>query len=163
MSFKYEISKFPTSGVNKLIATQGGAHIYNVTLTTDAWNGAIIKRGDWLDFDNYAEATATTFAGKVVGKAANGNFYVEVTADGNLNYLLVYNPPVVEADWNNNFKAEANFYLAAGEVARAHELKMGDIFELSKDGFDGVDDSTADSDIIGKTITKVSGKKPVIE
>lgn len=155
MSFKYEISKYPTSGVSKLLATSGGAHIYNVTLSSDAWNGAIIKRGEWNSFDNYKEAEATTFAGKVVGKAANGNYYVEVTADGNLDYLLVYNPPVVEAEWTNSFKSEKNFYLQKGEVARAHELKLGDIFELSADGFEG--------DVeVGATISSVSGKKPVI-
>ncbi len=155
MSFKCAFTDYPVAGVSKLIATKGGAHIFNVTLGSDAWNGAIIKRGAWKSFDNYDEATATTFNGKIVGQAANGNFYVEVTADGNLDYLIVYNPPVVEAQWSKDASSEKHFYLKKGEVARAHELKLGDVFELSANGFDG----TA---AVGKTVTGVVGKKPKV-
>ena len=155
MSYKFAMEDFPVAGVSKLIATQGGAHIYNVTLTSDAWNGAIIKRGDWLSFDNYSEATATDFKGKIVGQAANGNWYVEVTEDGNLDYLLVYNVPIVEMDYTKDMASERHFYLKTGEVARAHELKLGDIFELSSDGFDG-------DPAVGATLSGVSGKKPTV-
>lgn len=163
MSYKYAFTEYPTSGVNKLLATggaYGGGHIYNVTASTDLWNGAIIKRGDWLSFDNYAEDTATTFKGVVRGQAANKNWYVEVTEDGGLDALLVYNPPVVEAQFNKDASAEKHFYIAAGEVARAHELKVGDIFELSEDGFDL--DTNSATLAAGKTINGVAGKKPTV-
>lgn len=156
MSFKYAFTEYPVAGVSKLLATNGGAHIYNVTLSTEAWNGAIVKRGNWNSFDNYAEDTATTFNGIVRGQAANGNWYIEVLADLGFDALIVYNPPVVEAEWGTMASAEKHFYLKAGEVARAHELKRGDIFEVSANACSGADLEE------GATISTISNKKLVV-
>lgn len=153
MSFKYSVSKFPTAGVSKLLATNGGKHIYDIELATDAWNGALVKKGAYVDFHYYAEDTATTFEGIVIDQAANGNWYVEVTNPGDA--LLVYNPPVVEAEYNREFSSEKSFYLAKGELARAHELAIGDVFELSTDGFSGTPTK-------GASVSGVTGKKPTI-
>lgn len=152
MAVDYSVTKHATAGVSKLLATYGGAHIYNVTLTTAADNGNIIGRGEMVSLDNYAEAAPTTFSGKVVWRAANGNWYVEVVEAENA--LLVYNVPM------NPYEAgplsdEALFYNAAGEVARAHELKVGDIFEVSEEAFSGTPAK-------GAAISSISNKKMVI-
>lgn len=149
----YTIEKHAVAGVSKLLATSGGAHIYNVTLSSDADNGNIIGRGEMVSLDNYAETTPTTFSGKVVWQAANGNWYVEVVdAD---NALLVYNVPMIDEDYSEKFKAESNFYNGAGETVRGHELVKGDIFEVSAEGFSGTPTK-------GATITSITSKKLVI-
>jgi len=153
MAISYSIAKHATAGVSKLLATHGGAHIYNVTLTTAADNGNLIGRGAMVSLDNYAESTPTSFAGKIVWQAANGNWYVEVTDDTDA--LLVYNVPMIAENYNKKFSAEYNFYNAAGDVVRAHELKKGDIFEVSAEAFSGTPAKNA-------TISSVSGKKMVI-
>lgn len=149
----YTIAKHATANVSKLLATNGGAHIYNVTLSTAADNGNIIKRGAWLSLNNYAEADATEISAVVREQASNGNWYVEVLDPKDC--LLVYNPPVIEEDYNNRFKAEYNFFVGKGEVARAHELMKGDIFEVSAEGF-----SKAPSK--GDPISAITNKKLVI-
>ena len=60
------------ANVSKLLATNYGGHIYNVTLSSAADNGNIVKRGAYNSFDNYAEAQANNFNGIVRGQAANG-------------------------------------------------------------------------------------------
>lgn len=154
MAFKYAITTWPTAGVSKLLATNGGAHILNVKATDDIWNGAIVGVGAYKDFEYYEEAAPTTFTATIVDKAANGNWYVQVESAENA--FLVYNPPVVEAEWTKKFSKEENFYIAKGEIMRCHELKKYDIFELSANGFGG---STAPAK--GDTISVVTGKKPV--
>ena len=156
MSMKYEISRFPVAQPSRLLATNGGAHILSCELSTDAWNGAIIGLGDYLGFEYYEEVEPTEFEAVVVDKMASGGYLVEVTKADNA--WLVYNPPVVEAEWTNDFKQEKNFYLKAGvDMARCHQLTPHDIFELSADGFEGADV------YVGATISGVSGKKPVVE
>ena len=151
----YTIAKHANANVSKLLATNYGGHIYNVTLTTAADNGNIIKRGNWKSFDNYEEAAASTFNGIIRGKAANGNWYVEVLADQGFNALLVYNTPIIAEDYNNNFKKESNFFVGAGEVARAHQLYAGDIFEVSPEGFSG-------TPVANALISTISDKKLVV-
>lgn len=135
MAIDITIAKHATAGVSKLLATYGGAHIYNVTLSTAADNGNIIGRGAMVSLDNYAEAAPTTFKGKVVWQAANKNWYVEVIEAKNA--LLVYNVPMIECECSHKVQREENFYNAAGDVVRAHELKEGDIFEVSAAAFSG--------------------------
>lgn len=151
----YAIEEHAVAGVSKLLATTGGAHIYNVTLSSSADNGNIIARGNWLSFDNYEEDTATEFDGVVVGKAANGNYYVEVLSDQGFDALLVYNVPMIAENYSKKFESEKNFYVGKGEVARAHELKAGDIFEVSALGFEG-------KPSVGASITSISNKKLVV-
>lgn len=125
------------ANVSKLLATNYGGHIYNVTLSTAADNGNIIKRGAYNTFDNYDEATANSFNGIVRGQAADGNWYVEVLEDLGFDALLVYNVPDNPYDSPKSLSGEQKFYVGAGEVARAHQLYAGDIFEVSKLGFEG--------------------------
>lgn len=154
MAINYSIVKHATVGASKLLATNYGAHIYNVTLSSDADNGNIIKRGDWKSLNNYAEAAATTFDGVVRGKAANGNWYVEVLSDQGFDALLVYNPAVNAPEWTEEFKAESAFYNKAGDVVRAHELMKGDIFEVSVEAFTKTPN-------VGDEVKTISGKKLV--
>jgi len=147
------------ANVSKLLATNYGGHIYNVTLSSAADNGNIIKRGDWNSFDNYAEANANSFNGIVRGKAADGNWYVEVLEDLGFDALLVYNVPMNEyGDVIKSVGSEKRFYNAAGDVARAHQLYAGDIFEVSELGFEG----NLNNLNANVAITTIANKKLVI-
>ena len=149
MAIKYTIESHAWGAPAKVLAAEGGKHIYNVLLSDDCDNTNFIARDEWLSLDLYSEKAATTFSGIVREKAANGNFYVEVVNPGDA--LFVYNVPVIEEDWTNSFKKESNFYNAAGDVVRAYELAVGDVLEISEAGF------TA-APTVGATVA-LSGKK----
>lgn len=153
MAIKYAIEKHAYAFPSKLLATHYGKHIYNVQLTSDTDNGNLIKRGNWLSLDLYEEEAVTEFAGIIRGQAANGNWYVEVVNPGDA--LFAYNVPLIAEDWTERFKNLHNFYMTEDEVARAHELAVGDVFELSVEGFEGVPAA-------GKSITGVTAKKLVV-
>ena len=137
---------------SKLIAQNGGKHIYNIELATDTDNGNLVARGQFIDLDLYEEATATTFEGVIQKQAANGNWYVEVVEAGDA--LLVYMPPFIAEEWTKTLKNEKRWFNAAGSVARGYELAVGDVFELSVEGFDG-------TPVAGATVT-VANKKLVV-
>lgn len=124
---------------SKIAASAGSPHIYNITLSTAADNGNIIGRGAWNSFDNYAEAACPNgFAAKIVDKAANGNWYVEVTAlPSTGEALLVYNSPIIPYESPRELADLSNFYNAASEVVKAYTLSIGDIFEVSGEAFTG--------------------------
>lgn len=149
MAIKYAIESHAWGAPAKVLAAEGGKHIYNVLLSDDCDNTNFIARDEWLSLDLYSEKAATTFSGIVREKAANGNFYVEVVNPGDA--LFVYNVPIIEEDWTNSFKKESNFYNAAGDVVRAYELAVGDVLEISEAGF------TA-APTVGATVS-LSGKK----
>ena len=146
------------ANVSKLLATNYGGHIYNVTLSSDTDNGNIIKRGNYNSFDNYLEANANSFNGIVRGQAADGNWYVEVLQDLGFDALLVYNAPINEIESPLSLASEKRFYLEAGDVARAHQLYAGDIFEVSAEGFEG----NLNNLNAGVSITTIANKKLVI-
>ena len=152
MAIKYSIEKHAVAFPSKLLAQNGGKHIYNIELATDTDNGNLVKRGDFIDLDLYEEDTAATFAGVIQKQAANGNWYVEVTDPGDA--LFVYMQAFIAEEWTNKFKAEANFYNAAGDIVRGYELAVGDVFEVSAEGFTG-------TPVAGKTVS-VAGKKLVV-
>jgi len=131
----YKIDEHAVAFPSKLVAQNGGEHIYNIELETDTDNGNLIAKGDFIDIDLYTESTVSEFSGKIVKKASNGNWYVEVVTPGDA--LFVYTQPFISEDWTNKFKAEKNFYNAAGETVRAYALHTGDIFEVSETGFTG--------------------------
>ena len=137
---------------SKLIAQNGGKHIYNIELATDTDNGNLVAKGDFIDLDLYEEAAATTFEGVIQKKAANGNWYVEVVEAGDA--LLVYMPAFIEEEWTKTLKDERRFFNAAGATVRGYELAVGDVFELSAEGFDGTPEA-------GKTVS-VANKKLVV-
>lgn len=150
MAIKYTFDTHAIAFPSKTLASKGGRHIYNIQLTTDTDNGNFVGKGDFVELDLYKEATVATISAKIVGKAANGHFYVEITADTDA--LFVYQEPLIAEEYSNTFKAERNFYNAKGDVVRAYELAKGDVVEISAEGFDG-------TPVVGTEITAISDKK----
>ena len=141
---------FPT----KVLAGNGGEHILNIELTSDADNGSIVSAGEYKSFDNYVEAAAPAgYEAKIVDVAADGNFYVQVVnpADAILVCEVIDNP---YNNYDSRFKASKNFYNAEGDVVRGYVLHKFDIYELSVEGFEGTPE-------VGKTVT-VTDRKHVV-
>ena len=128
-------------------------NIWNIKATNDIDNGCIVKRGDYVAPEYYAEAAATEFTGKIIEKAANGNFRVEVTAVGELEGLVL-SVPLIYEEYTTRMQEESNFYNAKGDLLRVYQLYVGDVFTLSAEGFDGKPE-------VGKTVSVVSKKVKV--
>lgn len=150
MAIKYNIEKHAVAFPSKLIAQNGGEHIYNIELATDTDNGNFVARGEFMDIDLYAEAEVTSFEGVIQKQAANGNWYVEVVEPGDA--LFVYMQAFIAEEWTNKFKAEHNFYNAAGDVVRGYGLHKGDVMEISAEGFDGEPVAGASVSVAGKKL-----------
>lgn len=135
MAIKYEIAQHAVAFPSKLVAQNGGEHIYNIELETDTDNGNLVAKGDFIELDLYKEGAVTDFEGVIVAQAANGHWYVEVTKPGDA--LFVYMQAFIAEDWTNKWKKESNFYNAAGDTVRGYALHVGDIFEVSAEGFTG--------------------------
>ena len=153
------IAKHAVAFPSKVLASNGGKHIYNIQLAEASGkyvdNGWFVGKGDFIELDLYKEAAPTSFAGKVVGVAANGNFYVEVKSAENA--LFVYQVPMIEETYNNTFKKESNYTNAPKQVVRTYELAVGDILEISAEGFDGV--VAVNDNVELKAITGVTAAK----
>lgn len=130
-------TKHAVAGSTKLAATTatGGLGIANIKISVDRDNGAILGKGEYVAPQYYAEADATTFTGKIIEKAANGNWYVEVETAENA-YLLLQVPLIYE-QMTAQMQYESNFYNAANDICRCYPLVPGDVFELSAEGFVG--------------------------
>ena len=153
MAIKFEFEKHAYCFPTKVLAGNGGAHILNIELTADADNGSIVAAGEYKSFDNYVEAAAPAeYSAKIVDKAANGNFYVEVVEPADA--VLICEVPVIAETYDSRFTAVKNFYNAAGDVVRGYCLAKHDIYELSAEGFDGKPE-------VGKTVT-ITGRKHVV-
>lgn len=132
-------NKHAVAGSTRLAATTetGGEGIMDLKISLDLDNGTIIGKGAYIAGQVYAMAAPTAFTGKILNeKAANGNFYVEVATATNA--YLVLTTPVTYYDYTKAMQAESTFYNANGDIVRAYKLFPGDVFELSKEGFDGV-------------------------
>lgn len=147
-------TKHAVAESTKLKATQIG-NIWNIKATNDIDNGCIVKRGDYVAPEYYAEAAATEFTGKIIEKAANGKFRVEVTAVGELEGLVL-SVPLIYEEYTTRMQEESNFYNAKGDLLRVYQLYVGDVFTLSAEGFDGTPE-------VGKTVSVVSKKVKVGE
>lgn len=135
---------------SRLLAANGGGHIFDIQLTADHDNGVLVGRGDYIKLGTYQETTApNTFAGKIVEKAANGNWYVEVTAATEALWILM--PEITPYDTipqTQNPKAWVN---KSGDVVKGYSLVKGDIFEMSTEGFSG-------TPVVGKAVSFSNGK-----
>ena len=153
------IAKHAVAFPSKVLARDGGKHMYNIQLAeaSDKFvdNGWFVGKGDFIELDLYKAAAPTSFEGTVVGVAANGNFYVEVKSAENA--LFVYQVPMIEETYNNNFKKESNYTNAPTQVVRSYELAVGDIVEISADGFDG--DVAVNDEVELKVVTGVTAAK----
>ena len=145
-------TKHAVAESTKLKATIVG-NIWNIKATNDIDNGCIVKRGDYVAPEYYAEAVATEFTGKIIEKAANGKFRVEVTAVGELEGLVL-SVPLIYEEYTTRMQEESNFYNAKGDLLRVYQLYVGDVFTLSAEGFDGTPE-------VGKTVSVVSKKVKV--
>lgn len=154
MAIKFEFEKHAYCFPTKVLAGNGGNHILNIELTEDADNGTIVGVGEYKSFDNYVEAEAPAdYSAKIVDKAANGNFYVEVVepAGAVLVCEVIHNP---YTNYDSRFKSDKLFYNAAGDVVRGYCLVKHDIYELSEEGFEGTPE-------VGATVT-FTGRKHVV-
>lgn len=138
--------KHAVCGTTKLSATKYGRHIFNIKIEEDLDNGSIVAMGDLVagTTDTYKAKEATGFLGVVEGKAANGNFYVRVIAAGDA--LLLHNPELIYENYTTIMQRASNFFNAKGDIVRGYQLEVGDIFELSVEGF------TAEP-TVGNTVT----------
>ncbi len=137
--------------VSKVLAGLSGEHIYNLRLTADRDNGVIRGLGNYIAFDEYQEANApTTFAGVIRDKAADGNYYVEVTEPADA--VLVYEVPIFTNTYDSRFTDLHNWYNKSGKTVRAYGLHKHDIFEVSKEAFTTEPTSTS----IGKAVSAVA-------
>lgn len=135
-----------------LKATHVG-NIWNIEAKADIDNGCIVSKGKYLRPEVYEEAAASaTFAGKIIEKAANGGFRVEVTAVG-AGDGLVLSVPLIYEEYTTKMQEESNFYNAKGDIMRVYELYVGDVFTISAEGF--TSDKTP---AVGDTVA-VSDKK----
>lgn len=134
MAIKYTIEKHASCFPSLMLAQNGGKHIYSVQLDKDTDNGSIVAKGDWKGQQYYGVKDSTGVEGIVLEQAANGNWYVEITAAGD--GLLIYQVPLIEEQWTKEFQKEGNFYNLNGDIVRAYELAAGDIIECSAECFD---------------------------
>lgn len=162
---QFNIAKHIVAFPSKTLASNGGKHLFNIQLEEAADkcvdNGLFVGKGEFVELDLYKAVAPTTFEGKVLGKAPNGNFYVEVVDPGDA--LFIYQVPMIEETYNNEFKKESNYTNAPTQVVRAYELAVGDVIELSEDGFteaveakDGVELETVSGLTAVKTLKKKS-------
>lgn len=129
-----QFTKHAVAGSSKLKATVAG-HIFNIKIDEDLDNGTLVAKGDYVAPEVYKAKDSTGFAGVILDKAANGNWYVEVTEPGDA--LLLLNVPLIYEEYTKSMQHESNFYNATGDTVRAYELYKDDIFELSAEGFEG--------------------------
>ena len=98
---------------SRLKATISG-HIYDLKMTEDTDNGTIVAIGDHVE-------------GQV--------FKAKAYAAGDTPYLVL--TPPLAYNGKKAWSDEKYFYNAKGEVARAYELYVDDIYTLSADAFTG--------------------------
>lgn len=150
MAYDISVTKHGVFFPSKILAENGGEHIFDVKLTANMDNGTIIGRsGSWAtgEFDVYTQAAASaSFAGVIQAQAANGNWYVEVTTPADA--LAIYNSEILPRD-DEDLSQISMFYNASGDVVQALGLHKGDIFELSDEGFT----TTPTAASIGKSVS----------
>lgn len=133
---KYQIEKHGVCYTSKVLAAQGGKHIYNIKISANRDNGAVVAKGAWGGMEYYEEKASSDVAGVVLEQAANGNWYVEITNPGD--GIVLRNVPIIAEEFTKNFQKEENFFNGQGEIVRGYELAVGDILELSEACFTGV-------------------------
>lgn len=142
---------------SKVKATRNG-HTYNIQLTSDTDNGTIIGRGAYVSFDRYQQAAAPeAFKGIIREQAANGiGWYVEVTAvNPQIEALLVYETPIFTRE-DRDLRQDKMWYNEQGDVVEAIVLAIGDIFEVSEEGFDGKPVANKEVTVVNKKLKVAS-------
>lgn len=120
---------------SKLLAANGGEHIFDILLTANHDNGVLVGRGNYIKLGTYREAAApANFAGIIREQAANGNWYVEVTVPDEALWILM---PEISPYGISQLENPKAWYNASGDTVKGYELHKGDIFEMSAEGFNG--------------------------
>lgn len=134
---------------SKIAAAAGSPHQWDIVVSANTDNGALVTLGAYVSPFNYQAGTApANFEGKILEQASNGNWYIQVVdPDG---AIVLYNAPVSPYG-ERILREEKVFYNAAGDVVRGYELIKNDIFEMSADGFTG-------TPAAGATVSYASGK-----
>ena len=155
MALKYEIKKYGYAFPTKVLSSRVG-HNLNIVLATDSPNGAVVGVGDYVSFDQYNEAEVPAgYTAKIIDRAANGNWYVQVTGiDVNAPAVLIYETPEIAENYNSKFTSNKNFYNPAGKTVHGLVLDVLDVYELSEELFDGTPE-------VGKAVT-ISNRKHVV-
>ena len=97
---------------SRLKATTAG-HIYDLKVAKDTDNGTIVS----------------------VGEHVEGQVFAAKDFDGKKAYLIL--TPPFAYNGKKSWSDEKYFYNAKGEIARAYELHVDDIFTVSKKAFSG--------------------------
>lgn len=145
MAIKFSIDKHAIFFPSKIEKGMAG-HNFNIRITEDRDNGVIRGIGNWVAFDEYQEADAPqSFEGIIREKAADGNWYVEVTTPADA--VVLYTPEIIAEDsYDERFRDLANFYNPEGKTVHGYLLSKFDIFEISDLGFSG-------TPVAGRTVT----------
>ena len=98
---------------SRLKATVAG-HIYDLEMIADTDNGEIVALGTHVEGQVYKAATY---------------------AEGKTPYLVLTTP--IAYNGRKAYSDEKYFYNAKGEIARAYELYVDDIYTISEDAFTG--------------------------
>lgn len=132
--------------IGSIVASLAG-HIENIIMNDDTDNGKLVGKGDFVDLDLYKEGTATKFSG-VIRKIENGFYLIEVVGDTDA--FLVYNKPETDGvDYTFVKRDNKFFYIPAGKEARSYQLRDGDSWWVTAEGFDGEVTSAS----VGKTVS----------
>ena len=153
MSIEQHHVAFPT----KVLSDKVG-RVLNMVIKKDTDNGTVCGKGAYVSFDQYEVADAPAgFEGEILEQAANGNWYVEVKkVDVNAPAILIYEVPEIAETYNSEFTKTSNFFNAATaertKTVRGLVLTVTDVYELSKDAFDG-------TPVAGKKVTVGAGSQ----
>lgn len=139
---------------SNVVSQRYGNHTPSVQLSTDTDNGNLIAVGAWVDWDYFAEASVTTFTGKIIAQDKNGDWVVLVTDPGDA--CLVYQEPLTSYETPKELLNEKTMYNKAGDIVRTYVLTKLDRITVSTEGFTGNDPA------VGKSITGVTSKKMVV-
>ena len=155
MKIDVSTNKHMATFPSKIASMNGNyAHVYNIVIqdnTVD--NGQLCGRGDYVSFDQYEQDTVPNgFAGVIneASKAHPGYWYVEVTALPAAEVLYMYNSAVSEYV-ERELKDERLFVNEKGDVCQGARLMIGDVFEVSTEGFNGTPSA-------GTAVTYANGK-----
>lgn len=155
MAYRFAVEGHGFCFPSKVLAREGGKHIYNIVATEEVDNGWFVGKGAWAGLERYTEAAPGTATGTVLEKAANGNWYIEIVTA--VNAYLVYTVPMVERD-EKDFQKDGVFFNATGDVMRCYELAPGDIIEFGEAALDGTA-VTAGNTVELKAITGATAKR----
>lgn len=142
------------------IRSGGDGHTLNIYVAADTDNGVVGSVGAWKDFDRYTfTAGNASFEGKLHA-AANGNWYVEVTAiDVEAPPVFLYNSPIIE---DERYADQPDlFFNAQGDTVKGYILELFDVFEESEAIFTYATSKTTDLKE-GSTVTIGSNNKLLV-